>query len=212
MCPKAKHLAAPAKEPGQGAGLWAEDTVRGEGLEHYAMSRSKEWYTPARYLQLIRALMGGIDLDPASCSVAQRTVQATRYFTADDNGLAHPWPGRVFLNPPYGRGVGGLSNQGCWSHRLIEQYEQGITTQAVLLVTAATSEKWFQPLWAYPVCFTDHRIAFVDAHGHKVRGNTKGAAFVYMGNEKERFAELFSAVGTPVFAAGLWAKQRVAVG
>lgn len=181
-------------------------------MDHYALSKTEEWYTPARYLRLVRALMGGIDLDPASCSVAQRTVQAARYFSAADNGLAHPWPGRVFLNPPYGRGPGGLSNQKLWSQRLIEQYRQGITTEAILLVTAATSEKWFQALWAYPICFTHHRIAFVDAEGRKKKGNTKGAAFVYMGDQIERFAEIFSAEGTPVFSAGLWSTIGVAVG
>lgn len=176
------------------------------------MSKSREWYTPARYLRLVRALMGGIDLDPASCSVAQRTVQAARYFSADDNGLAHPWPGRVFLNPPYGYGPGRVSNQCIWSQRLIEQYEQGITTEAILLVTAATSESWFQALWAYPICFTDHRVKFIAGEGQKKGGNSKGSVFVYMGDQIERFAEIFSAEGTPVLSAGLWSTIGVAVG
>jgi phage N-6-adenine-methyltransferase len=148
--------------------------------EHYASSKSAEWYTPARYIEAARAVMGGIDLDPATCPAAQKTVQAARHYTAADNGLAQPWAGRVFLNPPYGRGEGGRSNQAIWSAKLVEEWRAGRVVEAVLLVTAATSEKWFKPLWNYPICLTDHRIAFIGPDGQPIRGNTKGSAFVYL--------------------------------
>jgi hypothetical protein len=60
-----------------------------------------EWYTPARFIDLARKVMGGIDLDPASSDIAQETVQATTYFTKDDDGLSREWAGKVWLNPPY---------------------------------------------------------------------------------------------------------------
>jgi hypothetical protein len=55
------------------------------------------WYTPAPYIEAARAVMGGIDL-PASTEEANRTLQ---FFTAEDDGLAHLWNGRGFLNPTY---------------------------------------------------------------------------------------------------------------
>ena len=50
---------------------------------------SNEWYTPTQYVEAARRVLGGIDLDPASCEVANATVKATRYLTKDDDGLAH---------------------------------------------------------------------------------------------------------------------------
>jgi hypothetical protein len=49
-------------------------------------SASAEWFTPPRYIEAVREVLGAIDLDPASCESANRIVQATRYFTAADNG------------------------------------------------------------------------------------------------------------------------------
>jgi hypothetical protein len=50
-----------------------------------------EWYTPRQYIELAKQVMGGIDLDPASCEAAQRTLQAGKYYTIEQNGLLEPW-------------------------------------------------------------------------------------------------------------------------
>ena len=65
-------------------------------------SLSNEHYTPPSIVEAAREVMGGIDLDPASCRKANRHIKAERYFTQKDNGYLQDWHGRVFLNPPGG--------------------------------------------------------------------------------------------------------------
>lgn len=163
-------------------------------------SKSNEHYTPAPYVDAARDLMGWIDLDPASCEQANRTVRATKIHTAEDDGLAQPWAGRVWLNPPYGRGDGGESNQKRWTESVIGRYERDEIDQAVVLVGARTGEKWFQLLWYYPICFTDHRIAF-ESPGGAGDQPTQGSALVYLGHEIERFVKIFSQFGQCVIPA-----------
>lgn len=156
-------------------------------------SESNEWYTPAQYVDAARSLMGGIDIDPASNVLANEIIQASCYYDASTNGLDKLWTGRAWLNPPYGF-TEGRSNQEVWTSRLIEQYQSGITTEAVLLVNANTEAKWFQPLYDYLICFTNHRIRFYSQNGDSSQP-TQGNALVYFGCQRQRFIELFSVFG-----------------
>jgi len=156
-------------------------------------SESTEWFTPSRYIEAARLIMGGIDIDPASCELANQMVRATAIYTKETNGYDKRWYGRVWLNPPYGHDDK-KGNQARWSARLIEQYQAGITTQAVLLVNAVTDRKWFQPLWNYPICFCDHRIAFYTSKA-KEPAPTHGNVLVYFGSHVEEFSYVFSQFG-----------------
>lgn len=166
------------------------------GVPANFQSTSNEWYTPAEYIEAARVVMGGIDLDPASNAQANEVVQAATYFTQHDDGLTRPWPGRVWLNPPYGIEDGG-SSAGLWASRLIEQYRAGITTEAILLVNAVTERRWFQPLWDFPICFTDHRIRFYTSEGTPQQP-VSGNAFVYLGENIYTFAFVFLGFGPVV--------------
>lgn len=156
-------------------------------------SESEEWYTPAMYIEAARQALGDIDVDPASNEYAQRTVKAATYYTKKTDGFNKDWRGHVWLNPPYGNDSDG-SLAGKWAARLIEQYDRGITSAAVLLVNAVTDRKWFQPLYRFPMCFTNHRIRF-EAVGDAPDSPTYGSAFIYFGNEPYRFAEVFKQFG-----------------
>jgi hypothetical protein len=170
-------------------------------------SASAEWFTPACYIKAVREVLGAIDLDPASSLAANRIVQAAHYFTETDNGYTREWRGKLFLNPPYGwcypdgrrKEKGGISSQGHWTRRLIEQYRAGTVTEAILLINANTGEQWFQALWDFPICFVNHRIQFIPGEGTDPRKQpTKSNAFVYFGGEPHRFASVFRRFGRVV--------------
>ncbi|MGH9249744.1 MAG: DNA N-6-adenine-methyltransferase, partial [Acidimicrobiales bacterium] len=115
-----------------------------------------------------------------------------RYFTEDDDGLAHDWHGRVWLNPPYGRIAGDFIDH------LVKQYDTGNVTAAVALVNAHTTDTaWFQQLWDHTLCFTDHRIDFA-AGTEKRSGSTHGSVFAYLGPLPRAFADVFAAHGAVV--------------
>lgn len=162
-------------------------------------SNSNEWYTPSVYIEAARLVMGSIDLDPASCALANETVMADRYFDQAMDGLSREWRGCVWLNPPYGKNDDNDSNQGLWTQYLINMYQAGCIEQAVLLVNAAPERTWFKPLFDYPVCFTDHRIKFYNATGVS-NNSTIGNAFVYFGPYISRFIQHFNQFGTVVQA------------
>lgn len=174
-------------------------------IEVSTQGKSNEWYTPARYVDAARKVMGGIDLDPASCEIANRTVKAVRYYTKKDNGLIQPWYGRVWLNPPFGRmnaskntahgSTGGKSIMGLFVTKLLNEYSIGNTEQAILLATNKADTSWFDQLWSYPICFTRNRVLFDRPDTHDREGHFFGTVFVYLGPYESAFIEHFSQFG-----------------
>lgn len=162
----------------------AEQTTR-----RIKSSKHNEWFTPERYIASARKVLGGIDLDPASCTLAQRTVQAGRYYTKHDDGLTQPWFGRVWLNPPYGR------QAGAFVARAIADYQAGEVDAVILMLNGYSYQtSWFQPLFAYPICWHRGRVNY-----HTPRdgtgGSAHGTALVYLGLEPYKFAAEFAKYG-----------------
>lgn len=164
---------------------------------------SNEWYTPSKYIEAARAVMGSIDLDPASCEMANQTVKATRFYTEQENGLAQIWSGNVWLNPPYSStkspmGMRGGKQQGptgLFIAKLIEAYRAGDVTQAIVCINADTVRSWFQCLWEYTICFVSHPVQF-NRPGLKPEHHFFGSCFVYLGPNEKKFIEHFSQFGT----------------
>lgn len=158
-------------------------------VKHVLSSDSNEWYTPAEYVEAARKVMGGIDLDPASNQEANAdVVKARKYYTEETDGLSQAWGGRVWLNPPYAD----IGPQ--FVAKLIEAYNAGHVAEAVLLVNPRTDTAWFQPLFDFTLCFTNGRIKFWKADG-SAESPTTGSVFVYLGPNRDRFAEVFSQFG-----------------
>lgn len=154
-------------------------------------SESNEWYTPSKYVEAVRRVLGEIDLDPASSDEANEIVKARSYYTKEDDGLSRDWYGRVFMNPPYGKLAGKFVE------KLVQEYRNGRVTQAIALLNSnATETRWFKPLWDFTLCFTDHRIHFIPPKGRENRYRaTHGSVFVYMGENLHQFWREFSKFG-----------------
>ncbi len=162
-------------------------------------SASNEWYTPAEYVEAARDVMGGIDLDPASCAEANETVKADRFWTKHEDGLNQDWRGRVFLNPP-GGARDGKSVAGLWWKKLIEEYETGRVGQFVfigftleILRTTQDRSKYgdMSPLCeVFKRCFPRKRISF-GGQPHPTHANV----IVYGGPYTVTFRQQFSKFG-----------------
>jgi phage N-6-adenine-methyltransferase len=173
-----------------------ERLTRSRVFNHRAQgSGNTEWFTPAKWIEAARSLMGSIDLDPASCEAANRTVRAARFYSRDDDGLTHEWAGRVWLNPPYSRDL-----IQPFAEKLIAELAAGRVSEAVALTHAYTDTTWFHMLGekAAAICFTRGRISFVRPDGKPAATPTQGQTVFYLGPNAARFAEIFGSHGLVV--------------
>jgi len=153
---------------------------------------NNEWYTPAEYVEAARAVLGDIDLDPASSELAQKTVKAQRFFTAEINGLKQDWNGRVWLNPPYAQPL--IAD---FADKMLDELTGGNVNAAIVLTNNYTDTTWFQKLarQADAICFTRGRIRFVSPNDEPVASPIQGQAFFYFGPDVERFSGDFAKHG-----------------
>ena len=177
---------------GVAAALGDEEAVRAHVANN---SGNNEWYTPAKYIDLAREVMGGIDCDPATSEIANQTVKAKTIFTVEDDGLAQTWRGRVWMNPPYAQPL-----MSAFAEAVSAKFESGEIEQACILVNNATETQWFQRMVsvANAVCFPKSRIKFLDSQG-KPGAPLQGQAIIYMGDNIELFVAAFKLEGAVLF-------------
>lgn len=193
---EAQKLAAYKKEMDEEQELYSKSGLlrfaKGQAANY--SSESSEWYTPPAYLRAVREVLGEIDLDPASNEIANDNVQAKKIYTETDDGLSKAWRGRVFVNPPYGTEEG-KSVAGKFCEKAILEYTQERATEVIVLVNSLHSQKWQAALYAFPICFVNHRIKFVAGDGSENENPTFQNIFIYLGPNSRRFAEVFQDIG-----------------
>lgn len=136
-----------------------------DGFAHDNEIGKEEWLTPPHIL----APLGKFDLDPCSPPLARRPwPTATTHYTVHENGLAQPWHGRVWCNPPYGREA---------IKFMARMAEHG---NGIALTFARTETTMFQEhIWgkADGILFLRGRLSFCDYKG-KPSENSAGAPSV----------------------------------
>lgn len=142
-------------------------------------SATNEHYGPAWLIEGARELMGGIDLDPASCAKANEIVRASSFYALPNDGRVMPWHGRVYLNPPGGscefpsiptphNRKRDHASPGLWWAILAHKWQTGEIDQAVFTIfnletlRYATGYPVLQPL-DFPVLVPYERIDFLNA-------------------------------------------------
>ena len=150
-----------------------------------------EWYTPAIYIEAARAVMGSIDLDPASNDLAQKVVGAGKWYGVEDDGLQQTWQGNVFLNPPYGQ-----PEMPQFAEKLCNEVEADNVPHAIMLSNNSTDARWWHRSTevAASICFTLGRISFYKDHDCTSQP-TNGQTFFYFGENTDQFRSVFSEFG-----------------
>jgi hypothetical protein len=158
-------------------GAFVQEVVDRAAKPHVSHnSGENEWYTPKQFIEAARLAMGSIDTDPASSDVANETVRAKKYYTAEQDGRDKKWSGNVWMNPPY-------------SQPLISEFIDAFETN------------WYQSLLIYAsaVCFIKGRVKFIDKQGNASGAPLQGQTVLYFGNREKSFIDAFSEFGIVLY-------------
>lgn len=117
-------------------------------------SESTMWETPKELFNFLNTIFK-FEIDVAAC---ERDAKCEKWLgrgsEINENAFEEEWTGTVWLNPPYGRGIG----------KWIEKaYKSSIENDAtvVCLLPARTDTKWFEYVYKAPfVCFIKGRLKF----------------------------------------------------
>ena len=173
--------------------LTVAGAVRAAEKPHVAYnSGENEWYTPAEYIDAARAVLGSIDLDPASSAEANKVIKAKHFYSITDDGLKQKWSGRVWMNPPY---TSGLVEK--FVSKLLAHWRSEDIAGAVVLVNNATETKWFQSLsgHASAICFPAGRIRYWQPGRESDMTGLQGQVVAYLGDDVAAFRKAFASIG-----------------
>ena len=131
---------------------------RSMGSHHSARMGKDEWLTPPEIL----AALPRFDLDPCAPAI-QPWPTARHKYSLPQDGLALPWGGSVWCNPPYGR------HAAKWLARCAEH------GNAMALIFARTETRdWQEQVWgkADALLFLFGRLHFHHVDGTRAKANS----------------------------------------
>jgi len=119
-------------------------------------SKTGEWSTPQDFFDKLNWRFGPFSLDP--CATIDNT-KCANFFTEAEDGLSKSWEGfKVFVNPPYGRGIDK------WIKKAYEESRKD-NTMVVMLIPARPDTKYWHDyvMKADEVYFIRGRLKFGDS-------------------------------------------------
>jgi hypothetical protein len=125
-------------------------------------SEKVEHYTPPEIIRSAKNVMGSIELDVASCAIANRLVRADRYYEILDDAIDEgtEWAGKtVWCNPPGGK-IKQESSAAVYGRKLIDSHQSGIAGQCMFMGFSLEIMQTCQPLLYYPHCIPEKRLKF----------------------------------------------------
>ena len=154
-----RRQAASADYRGDAPSKWGAS-----GVLHSATDEDKgsdDWRTPREFFEAFRTRYD-LTIDAAA---SEANAMLPRYWTKQRDALSLSWRqqdrrARVWVNPPYGRGIGK------WIAKAVEESRQGLTV--VLLTFARTDTRWWHDLVlpnATAIWFVRGRLHFVQPTG-----------------------------------------------
>ena len=133
-------------------------------------SKTDMWETPQAFFDKLNAEFH-FTLD--ACAIPSN-AKCTHFFTPEQDGLKQTWGGKIWCNPPYGRGIG------AWVQKAYQSAQDGALV--VMLLPARTDTKWF-----HDYIYGQAEIRFIK--GRLKFGNSRNSApfpsmVVIMGGRK----------------------------
>lgn len=135
------------------------------GLPQVAAT-TDDYYTPT---WIFETMCLEFDIDVASPPGGVPWIPAKHYFTMEDDGLASPWHGRVWMNPPF-------SNPGPWVHRFLDH------GHGVALVPTSRG-RWFDRVWSSDATIVSLPYNFEFSRNNELSGISYRTILIAFGAE-----------------------------
>lgn len=176
-----------------------------------ALSLSKDWCTPPKYVKAVRDFFGGrIELDP--CSNEYSIVKAdVEWMLPEVDGLSAEWKYRtIYVNPPYGADRQRGTTIRDWLRKCAEAHSKHRAEVLALVPVATNTRHWKSYVWgaATAVAFLyDTRLRFLVNGRDAGKGAPMSCAMVYWGSQYDRFERVFLRFGAVVDLRHLHSKN-----
>lgn len=108
--------------------------TRKANLRKLTATGTVERRTPLDLFDWLARQFGPFDLDVAA---TDENALCSRFYTRRDNGLAQPWHGRAFMNPPFGETIGS------WVGRARQSVATGEADLVACVLPARVDAAWW---------------------------------------------------------------------